>query len=155
MKKSLTAFSLLLTMVGFTPVVALAQSSTASDSDVIATITKMEHDAVTADLSGDHAFYQNYLANDWSGGSSRGTRDSKPSIIAAMKDTQNNKTTSESIGDVKVRVYGDVAIAEYQSTYDAMIRGKRYARTIITTDTFLQQDGAWKQIASHSSQVAK
>jgi hypothetical protein len=72
-----------------------------------------------------------------------------------MKDTENNKTTSESISDVKVRVYGDVAIAEYQSTYDSMIHGKRYARTIITTDTFLRQDGAWKQIASHSSQVPK
>jgi len=155
MKKSLTAFSLLLTMVGFTPVVALAQNSTASDSDVIATITRMEHDAVKADLSGDHAFYESYLADDWTGGNSRGTRDTKESIIADMKDTGNNKTSSESIADVKVRVHGDVAVAEYQSTYDATIKGKRYARTIITTDTFLRQDGTWKQIASHSSQVPK
>lgn len=72
-----------------------------------------------------------------------------------MKDTKNNKTNSESISELKVRVHGDVAIANYKSTYDSLIKGQHYARTIITTDTFLRQNAAWKQVASHSSQAAK
>jgi len=95
------------------------------------------------------------LAEDWTGGSSRGTWDTKQSLLADMKDTKNNKTNSESISDLKVRTYGDVAIASYQSTYDSMIKGKHYARTVVSTDTFLRQDGTWKQIAGHSSQAAQ
>ena len=57
--------------------------------------------------------------------------------------------------NVKVHVYGDTAIASYTSTYDSMIKGQHYARTIISTDTFIRQNGQWKQIAGHSSQAAK
>jgi len=48
-----------------------------------------------------------------------------------------------------------VAIANYKVTYDALIKGQHYARTVISTDTFLRQNGAWKLIATHSSQAAK
>ena len=72
-----------------------------------------------------------------------------------MKDTKNNKTNSETVSDIKVRVHGDVAIATYKTTYDAMIKGEHYARTVISTDTFQRQNGAWKVLAGHSSQAAK
>jgi hypothetical protein len=155
MKKLLTAFSLVLTMVVALSSLALGQGSKAVDSDAIAAITKLENDAVKADLANDSSFYQNYLADDWTGGTSRGTWYTKQSMLAEMKDTKNNKTNSESIGELKVRVYGDVAIATYRSTYDALVTGQHYARTVISTDTFLRQNGAWKQIAGHSSQAAK
>jgi hypothetical protein len=134
---------------------AFGQSSRAADSDAVAAITKLEHDAVKADLAGDSSFYQNHLADDWTGGASQGVWGTKQSVLADVKDTKNNKTNSESIGELKVRVYGDVAIANYKTTYDALIKGQHYARTVISTDTFLRQNGVWKQIASHSSQAAK
>jgi hypothetical protein len=56
---------------------------------------------------------------------------------------------------LKVRVQGDLAIATYKSTYDSLIKGQHYARTILSTDTFQRQNGTWKQVASHSSQAAK
>jgi ketosteroid isomerase-like protein len=155
MEKSLVAFSLLLTIVAALSSLAFGQGSTAADADAVAAITKLENDAVKADLAGDSAFYQNNLAEDWTGGSSRGTWDTKQSLLADMKDTKNNKTNSESISELKVRVHGDVAIATYKTTYDSMIKGQHYARTIISTDTFLRQNGAWKQVAGHSSQAAK
>jgi ketosteroid isomerase-like protein len=155
MKKSISAFCLLLMMVAVLSSLASGQGSRGSDSDAIAAITKIENDVVKADLAGDASFYQNYLAEDWTGGSSRGTWETKQSLLADMKDTKNNNTKSESISELKVRVHGDVAIATYKSTYDAMIKGQRYARTVITTDTFLRQNGAWKVIAGHSSQAAK
>ena len=155
MKKWLTVFSLLLTMVVALSSLAFGQGSKAVDSDAIAAITKLENDAVRADLAGDASFYQNYLSDDWTGGSSRGTWDTKQSLLADMKDTKNNKTNSSSISELKVRVYGDVAIATYRSTYDALIKGQHYARTVISTDTFLRQSGGWKQVAGHSSQAAK
>jgi ketosteroid isomerase-like protein len=155
MKQSLAMLSLLLTMVVVVSSLASGQGTKAADSDAVATITKLENDAVKADLAGDASFYQNNLADDWTGGTSRGTWDTKPSVLADMKDTKNNKTNSERISELKVRVHGDVAIATYKSTYDSLIKGQQYARTILSTDTFLRLNGAWKEVASHSSQAAK
>jgi ketosteroid isomerase-like protein len=155
MKKSLVAFSLVLTVVGSLSLLGLAQSSTPSDSKAVATITQMENDAVKADLAADASFYEKYLADDWTGGTSRGTWDTKQSMLSDIKDSKNNKMNSESISDLKVRVHGDVAIATYKNTYDALIKGQHYARTVLSTDTFLRENGTWKQLAGHSSQAAK
>ena len=72
-----------------------------------------------------------------------------------MKDSKNNKTNSEEISDLKVRLYGDTAIATYKSTYDTLYHGEHRARTILSTDTFVRLDGSWKLVASHSSQLAR
>jgi ketosteroid isomerase-like protein len=72
-----------------------------------------------------------------------------------MKDTAHNKTNSESISELKVRVDGDVAVATYKTTYDSIVHGKHFARTVISTDVFQKQDGVWKLLTSHSSVAAK
>ena len=54
-----------------------------------------------------------------------------------------------------LRVHGDLAVATYRSTYDAMIQGQHYARTVLCTDTLQQQNGVWKLMAGHCSQAAK
>ena len=94
MKKSLVAFAVVLTVVGSLSLLGLARSSTPSDSETVATITQIENDAVKADLAADASFYEKYLADDWTGGTSRGTWDSKQSIASDMKDSKNNKTNS-------------------------------------------------------------
>ena len=111
MKKSFVGFFLALTAVASVTALGFAQSTTPSDSETVAAITQLEKDAVKADLSQDSSFYDRYLAEDWTGGTSRGTWDTKQSLLADMKDVKNNKTNSESIRDVKVHVYGDTAIA--------------------------------------------
>lgn len=54
-----------------------------------------------------------------------------------------------------MRFYGGTPIATYKSTYDSVHHGEHRARTILSTDTFVKQDGLWKQAASHSSELAK
>jgi ketosteroid isomerase-like protein len=152
MKKLLVILVSGLALAAVMPSTLFCQST---DANTIAAITKLENDAVKADLANDSAFYEKHFADDWTGGTSRGTWDTKQLILADMKDSKNNKTNSESISDLKVRVYGDVAVATYKSTYDSLIRGKHYARTIITTDVFQQRNGEWKQIAGHSSVAAE
>jgi ketosteroid isomerase-like protein len=127
----------------------------ASDADAVAAITKIENELVRADLAGDPSVYDKLLADDWTAASSFGTWDTKQSALADMKDTKNNKTNSESISDLKVRVHGDVAIATYTTTYDSMRKGEHVTRTVISTDTFQRQNGTWKVLAGHSSQMAK
>ena len=124
------------------------------NDDAVATITQFENDAVKANLAGDASFYEKGYADDWTGGFSGGIWTTKASILADMKDSANNKMNTETISDLKVRVYGDTAVATYTDTYDGMVRGEHRAKTVLSTDTFVRQNGMWKAVAGHSS-VAK
>jgi hypothetical protein len=138
-------------------VVALAVSTVSTQGTAaadVAAITKIVNEIPKADLANDASFYTNTLADDWTGGNSRGTWDTKTSVLADMKDTKNNKTTSESVSNIKVRTHGDVAIATYNETYDALIQGQKYVRTVICTETYHRMGGAWKSIANHCSTAA-
>jgi len=129
------------------------KTARAAGDDAVAAVTKLEHDAVKADLANDKAFYVKYLASDWTGGDSSGQWFTKESMMKMMDDTKNNKFNSEKISDLKVRAYGDTAVATYKDTYDAMVLGEHRSRIILTTDTFVKMGGVWKQVASHSSQA--
>jgi hypothetical protein len=70
-----------------------------------------------------------------------------------MGDKNSIKTNSEKLSGLKVRVYGDTAVATYKDTYDLLIKGEHRAHTIIATDTFVKMDGEWRQVASHGSEA--
>ena len=102
------------------PAAALGQTNS-SDADVaaVATITQMENSSIRADLAGDSSFVEKNYAENFTGGSSWGNWETKQSILADMKD-RKNKTNSDAISELSVRVYGDTAIATYKSTYDSL-----------------------------------
>jgi hypothetical protein len=119
------------------------------EADATTAISNLENDAVKADLAGDPAFYQKVLAEDWTRGDSDGNWYTKAALLKLMADTKNIKTNSEKLSDLKVRVYGNTAVATYKDTYDILIMGERRAHTIIATDTFVKMGDEWKQVASH------
>ncbi|HEY4049146.1 MAG TPA: nuclear transport factor 2 family protein [Acidobacteriaceae bacterium] len=131
---------------------SVAQAQTATNADVTA-VSNLEKDAVKADLAGDQGFYQRVLAEDWTRGDSDGTYFTKATLLNLMADNNSIKTSSEEISELKVRVYGNTAIATYKDTYDLLIKGQRRAHSIIVTDTFIRMGGEWKQIASHGSET--
>ena len=153
-KSTLVALALAVTM--FTALTFAKKNGVPpAGTDAVATITQMENASVKAYIAGDSSYVEKNYADSFSGGSSWGNWETKQSILADMKDSKNNKTNSEAISEVSVRVYGDTAIATYKSTYDSLYHGDRRARTILSTDTFVRQNGSWKQVASHSSELAK
>jgi hypothetical protein len=154
-KSTILAFGLAFALTAFAFPVFASNDDPVSNTDPIATITAMENASVKADKAGDSSFVEKNYADNFSGGSSWGKWDTKQSILADMKDTKNNKTSSEEISELNVRLYGGTAIATYKSSYDSIYHGEHRARTILSTDTFVEQDGAWKLVASHSSELAK
>jgi hypothetical protein len=130
-----------------------AQAQSAPEADAVTAISNLENDAVKADLAGDPAFYQRVLAEGWTRGDSDGTFYTKADLLGLMSDAKNIKTNSEKLSELKVRVYGNTAVATYKDTYDILIMGQRRAHTIIATDTFVKIDGEWKQVASHGSET--
>jgi hypothetical protein len=132
---------------------AAVRSVAAAGGDAVAAVTKLENDSVKADLADDKSFYEKNFASDWTGGDSSGKWYTKADMLKMMEDAKNNKMNSEKITELKVRSYGDVAIATYKDTYDGMMQGEHRTRTVISTDTFVKQGGAWKVVAGHSSAV--
>jgi len=132
---------------------AVAKKQPTNDQ-AVAAITQFENDAVKANLAGDSSFVEKNYADDWTGGFSGGIWTTKESVLADAKDSANNKMNSEQISDLKVRIYDNTAIATYTDTYDGMVRGEHRVKTVLSTDTFVRQNGVWKEVAGHSS-VAK
>src|ERR1700733_3923294 len=113
----------------------VVHAQTGGSTDTVSAITKIENDSVKADLANDKAFYEKYYAEDWTGGDSGGKFYTKADVLKMSDDPKNNKTNSEKISELKVRVYGNTAIATYKDTYDAMMMGEHRATTVISTDT--------------------
>jgi len=153
--KSFVTCALVLTVTAAAPALVSGQAQKATDSDAGAAITKFENDAIKAGLANDSAFYEKSLSSDYTGGTSMGTWDTKASTLSDMKDTKNNKTNTQTVSDLKVRIHGDLGIATYSTTYDALIRGQHLARTVLCTDVLQKQVGGWMLMASHCSQAAK
>ena len=134
---------------------SVIRAQSTAKPEVVTAISILENDAVKADLAGDTAFYQKALAEDWTRGDSDGTFYTKAEVMKLMADAKDFKTNSEKLSELKVRVYGDTAVATYKDTYDILFKGEHRAHTIIGTDTFVKMGGEWKQVASHGASVAK
>src|ERR1700719_4771164 len=91
--------------------IPLQSAHAQSSSDTVAAITKLESDSVKADLAADTSWAEKFLADDWMGCDSRGRWYTKAESLKEMADTKNNKVASEKVTDLKVRVYGNTAVA--------------------------------------------
>jgi hypothetical protein len=119
-------------------------------SDTVAAIKKLENEQVKAMLGNPRHYIETYIADDFVGGTSFGRWETKAD---QLKDASNpqNKTNSMSISDLKVTAYPNTGIARYTLTYDDMMNGEHRSRTVLCTDTWIREHGAWKQAASHCS----
>ena len=150
--KSVFLIAVLLTPVSF---VSMAFPQTQkSGSDAVAEVTRLQQESVKADLANDPSFVKQHYAEDYTGGSSWGTWDTKASVLKDMSDPQANKTNKEEMSDLKVRAYGNTVIVNFKETYDSLYHGEHRARSVMCTDTWVKQD-TWKLVADHCSQLAK
>jgi hypothetical protein len=131
----------------------MTRGQTTPKANAVTAISDLENDAVKADLAGDPGFYRKVLAEDWTRGDSDGTYYTKAELLELMADTKNIRTNSERLSELRVRVYGNTAVATYKDTYDLLIKGEHRAHTIIATDTFVKMGSEWKQVASHGSEA--
>jgi hypothetical protein len=74
----------------------VTQAQTRADADVVAVISNLENDAVKADLAGNAAFYQKFLAEEWTRGDSDGTFYTKTQIVDLLADQRTLRQTARS-----------------------------------------------------------
>ena len=118
-----------------------------------ANIQQLEKDMRHAQMSSDFAWYQQHLADGYVEGHSWGDWATKDEAIKQTQD-KSIKMTKGEISDVKVATFGpNTAIANYKFAYDATFNGTPRARTVICSDTWINQSGAWKLASNHCSHV--
>ena len=121
--------------------------------DVADQIKQLQQESRDAQMKNDASWAQQHLADGFVAGNSWGDWQTKEDFI---KDLQNktNKWKSGNISDVKVATFGpNTAVSHYTFTYDAELQGKHRARTVICSDTWLNDSGTWKTASTHCSLV--
>ena len=77
----------------------------------------------------------------------------KPSCYAKPHPAID-KWKSGEMSDLDVVAFGDsTAVSHYKFTYDAEIGGTHRARTVICSDTWVNDSGTWKTASTHCSMV--
>jgi hypothetical protein len=121
--------------------------------DVAEQIKQLQQESRDAQMKNDASWAQQHLADGFVAGNSWGDWETKEAFI---KNLQNNtsKWKSGNISDVKVATFGsNAAVSHYTFTYDAELQGKHRARTVICSDTWLNESGTWKTASTHCSLV--
>jgi hypothetical protein len=121
--------------------------------DVEQQIKHLQQESRDAQMKNDASWAQQHLADGFVAGNSWGEWETKEDFI---KDLQNktNKWKRGNISDVQVATFGsNTAVSRYRFTYDAELRGKHRARTVICSDTWVNDSGTWKTASTHCSVV--
>lgn len=127
-------------------------SAKGSDSPDVQTITQIEHDWGTALLKADVAAEDRITAPEWMFSDSEGTLGTRTQADSELASGLY-KVASFKIDDLKVRVYGDTAIAFGIETETSSYRGADSSGQYRYTDVYVKRDGTWVAVATHASKV--
>src|SRR5689334_19133431 len=109
----------------------------AQGGDVESQIKQLQEEATDAQMKNDVSWAQQHLADGFIAGHSWGQWQNKDEFIKGLQD-KSAKWKSGSISDMGVATFGsNTAVAHYKFTYDAEISGKHRARTVICSDTWV------------------
>ena len=120
--------------------------------DVEQAIQKLEQQWGDALVKKDQATIDRIAAADWE------LTDPEGSVVSKAKadaDLKSGTVVFESfhLDDLKVRVFGDIAIAYGLETEKSKYQGNDTSGQYRFTDVFVKRDGRWQAISTHVSRV--
>jgi ketosteroid isomerase-like protein len=74
----------------------------------------------------------------------------KAQVLVELK-SGDNKTDSITLGDMKVRVYGDTAVVTGSDDEKSSYKGKDTSGHYTWTDVFVKRKGHWQAVASQGT----
>ena len=129
--------------------VAAQKSSSASK----ASFEQFVEESNKAQTANDAKWMETHLAAGYVEGTSFGTWIPKAQLIKDANDPANNKYTKSDVSDLQTEVVGNIGLARFKESYDAMIEGQHRARTIICSMTAEKQGTSWKALSTHCSKI--
>ena len=132
---------------------AFAQAPKA-DASVEKTIIQIERDWTQAGLKKDVAAMDKIIADDWVATDFLGKTVNKAQALADLK-SGDSTTQSITLGDMKVRVFGNTAVVTGSDTEKSTYKSKDSSGKYFWTDVFVNRNGKWQAVASQSTKVDK
>jgi ketosteroid isomerase-like protein len=129
-----------------------APPAPAAGQDTEAVLMKMERDAAAALTKRDIAGFGSIMAEDAVFTGPDGAVQTKAQLLADVKagDLVIESTT---ITDLKVRVFGDSAVATYTTTDKGKSKGRDISGRYRWTDTFVRRGGKWQIVAGQGTPI--
>lgn len=112
-----------------------------------------ERDGNEANVKKDGATLDKLLADDWVGQSDVGIQ-TKPQALADVRSA-DLKIDSITLGDMKVRVFGDTAVVTGSDDEKSSYKGKDTSGHYLWTDVFVKRQGHWQLVASQATPISK
>ena len=129
-----------------------ASGQGASDAETIASI---EQALVKAWLTHDRAAIDAILAPEWSVTDAAGQVLSKEQVMQESFGSSERRIEAMATDDVRVRVFGDAAVATGRTRATGSYRGTSATVVLRFTDVFVRRGQSWHVVASHASAVAQ
>jgi ketosteroid isomerase-like protein len=116
-------------------------------------LMQMERDWTEAGLKKDAATLDKILADDWVGQGPTGVA-TKAEALADLK-SGDNKYESMTLGDMKVRVFGDTAVVTGSDDEKSSYKGKDTSGHYTWTDVYVKRQGRWQAAASQGTRMTQ
>jgi hypothetical protein len=116
-------------------------------------IRSLEFKLVQQILSGDSA-YGNSLAEDYVLIGSYGTTHTKQEMTATfVAQRPGNRIESMQLSNLKIRVYGDTAVMNFEVSLIEVIQGRRIASHEKATKVFIKRNGRWYMVNNQGTSI--
>ncbi len=123
-------------------------------ADADSELTQIEHRLVKLWVDGDRGAIDAILAHDWSVIDLTGRVMAKEQVMKEF-GSGDRRIESGSIDDIKVRVFGELAVVTGRSVLTGSYQGKQANVVQRFTDVFAKRDGRWQAVVSQGTQVAQ
>jgi ketosteroid isomerase-like protein len=126
------------------------QPKAESDAAVSQTLQGMEQTWLNAEKNHDAAAFEKLVADDWVAITPDGKTQTKAERAAEIKSSNVGSAT---LGNMKVRVFGDTAVVTGTDDETTTQDGKETSGHYVWTDVFVKRNGQWLAVASQTAQV--
>lgn len=126
------------------------QPKSESDAAVSQTLQGIEQTWLNAEKNHDAAAFEKLVADDWVAITPDGKTQTKAERVAEIKGSH---VGSASLGNMKVRVFGDTAVVTGTDDETTTHDGKETTGHYVWTDVFVKRNGQWLAVASQTAQV--
>jgi uncharacterized protein (TIGR02246 family) len=122
-----------------------------TNAPVVEELAAIEQRLARAWVEGDQATIRSMLADDWVTTDVTGTVRAKDAVLRDMFAATPTPIAAMAIDDVRVRVFGDVAVVTGRTTASGTGGGQIQLRF---TDVLARRDGRWLFVASQGTAIA-
>lgn len=133
-------------------VIACAPSPVDSQAGTIEEIEGIEQQLAAAWVASDRAAIERLIADDWVTTDLAGRVRTKAQVLEEMFATGKTPVASMAIDDVRVRVFGDLAVVTGRTVASG---ADGAAVRLRFTDVLARRDGRWQFVASQGTQITE